>query len=200
MNRQLVLASSNQGKAREFKALLEPLGYNVVLQKEFNVPEANEDGLSFIENAIIKARNAAKYSNQWALADDSGICVDALNGAPGIYSARYSGVHGDEKGCNKKLLEELKNVPFEKRTARYCCALALVRSYDDPVPLTVLCSWDGNIGFEEVGSGGFGYDPLFVVTNRNCTAAQLPPQIKNLISHRGRALQSLVYKLEHMSR
>ena len=126
--------------------------------------------------------------------------MDALNGAPGIYSARYSGVHGDEKGCNKKLLEELKNVPFEKRTARYCCALALVRSYDDPVPLTVLCSWDGNIGFEEVGSGGFGYDPLFVVTNRNCTAAQLPPQIKNLISHRGRALQSLVYKLEHMSR
>ena len=200
MNRQIVLASSNQGKAREFKALLEPLGYNVVLQKEFNVPEANEDGLSFIENAIIKARNAAKYSNQWALADDSGICVDALNGAPGIYSARYLGVHGDEKGCNKKLLEELKNVPFEKRTAHYCCALALVRSYDDPVPLTVLCSWEGNIGFEEVGSGGFGYDPLFVVTNRNCTAAQLPPQIKNLISHRGRALQSLVYKLEHMSR
>ena len=149
---------------------------------------------------MIKAYYAAEKSGMWALADDSGLCVDALNGAPGIYSARYSSVdgeHGDDKANNAKLLDDLKNVPNGKRTARYYCALCLVRHKDDPVPLTVLASWEGAIGYKEIGANGFGYDPLFEVTGRNCTAAQLPPQIKNLISHRGRALQALTHKIEH---
>jgi XTP/dITP diphosphohydrolase len=194
---KVVLATGNQGKAREFRALLEPLGYEIVLQSELGIKSPEETGLSFIENALIKARHAAKESSLMAIADDSGLCVDALNGAPGIYSARYSGEHGDDKANNRKLLEELKKVKADKRTARYCCALALVRSGDDPVPLIVQESWEGAIGFEERGQEGFGYDPLFLVKGRKLTAAQLPPQTKNLMSHRGKALQKLVYELEH---
>ena len=189
MEKTLVLASGNEGKAREFRAILEPLGFKIVLQKTLGIDSPEENGKSFLENAIIKARYASEKSGMWAL--------DALNGAPGIYSARYAGEHGDDRANNTKLLEELKNVPEGKRTARYYCALCLVRHADDPVPLTVLSSWEGAIGLKELGSGGFGYDPLFLVTGRNCTAAQLPPQIKNLISHRARALQALTYKLEH---
>ena len=194
---KVVLATGNQGKAREFRALLEPLGYEIVLQSELGIKSPEETGLSFIENALIKARHAAKESSLMAIADDSGLCVDALNGAPGIYSARYSGEHGDDKANNRKLLEELKKVKADKRTARYCCALALVRSGDDPVPLIVQESWEGAIGFEERGQEGFGYDPFFLVKGRKLTAAQLPPQTKNLMSHRGKALQKLVYELEH---
>ena len=200
MEKTIVLASGNEGKAREFRAILEPLGFKIVLQKELGIDSPEETGKSFLENAMIKAYYAAEKSGMWALADDSGLCVDALNGAPGIYSARYSSVdgeHGDDKANNAKLLDDLKNVPNGKRTARYYCALCLVRHKDDPVPLTVLASWAGAIGHKEIGSNGFGYDPLFEVTGRNCTAAQLPPQIKNLISHRGRALQALTYKIEH---
>ncbi|MGN0915588.1 MAG: RdgB/HAM1 family non-canonical purine NTP pyrophosphatase [Succinivibrio sp.] len=197
MEKTIVLASGNEGKAREFRALLEPLGFKIILQKELGISSPEEDGKSFLENAILKARYASEKSGMWALADDSGLSVDALNGAPGIYSARYCGDHGDDEANNDKLLDELKKVPEGKRTARYYCALCLVRHGDDPVPLTVLSSWEGSIGFERRGSEGFGYDPLFVVKGRGCTAAQLPPQIKNLISHRGRALMSLVYKLEH---
>jgi len=195
MEKTIVLASGNEGKAREFRAILEPLGYKIVMQKELGIDSPEETGRSFLENAILKARYASEKSGMWALADDSGLSVDALNGAPGIYSSRYSG--GEDEDNNKKLLKELENVPKDKRTARYYCALCLVRHKDDPVPLTVLSSWEGSIGFKEVGSGGFGYDPLFCVTGRNCTAAQLPPQIKNLISHRGRALAALTYKLSH---
>ncbi len=195
MDKTIVLASANEGKAREFRAILEPLGYKIVLQSEMGVVSPEETGKSFIENAILKARFAAEKTGMWALADDSGLSVDALNGAPGIYSARFSG--GDDKDNNKKLLELMKDVPADKRTARYYCALCLVRHKDDPVPTTVVSSWEGSIGYKELGSGGFGYDPLFVVTGRHCTAAQLPPQIKNLISHRGRALAALTYKLEH---
>ena len=200
MEKTIVLASGNEGKAREFRAILEPLGFKIVLQKELGIDSPEETGKSFLENAMIKAYYAAEKSGMWALADDSGLCVDALNGAPGIYSARYSSVdgeHGDDKANNAKLLDDLKNVPNGKRTARYYCALCLVRHKDDPVPLTVLASWEGAIGHKEIGSNGFGYDPLFEVTGRNCTAAQLPPKIKNLISHRGRALQALTYKIEH---
>lgn len=200
MEKTIVLASGNEGKAREFRAILEPLGFKIVLQKELGIDSPEETGKSFLENAMIKAYYAAEKSGMWALADDSGLCVDALNGAPGIYSARYSSVdgeHGDDKANNAKLLDDLKNVPNGKRTARYYCALCLVRHKDDPVPLTVLASWEGAIGYKEIGANGFGYDPLFEVTGRNCTAAQLPPQIKNLISHRGRALQELTYKIEH---
>ena len=191
----IVLASANEGKAREFRAILEPLGFKIVLQSELGVKSPEETGKSFIENAILKARYAAEKTGMWALADDSGLSVDALNGAPGIYSARFSG--GDDKSNNLKLLDLMKDVPSDKRSARYYCALCLVRHKDDPVPLTVLSSWEGSIGYKEIGSGGFGYDPLFMVTGRQCTAAQLPPQIKNLISHRGRALAALTYKLEH---
>ena len=197
MEKTIVLASGNEGKAREFRSILEPLGFKIILQKELGIDSPVEDGKSFLENAIIKARYASLKSNMWALADDSGLAVDALNGAPGIYSARFAGENGDDTANNQKLLELLKDVPAQKRTARYYCALCLVRHGDDPVPLTVVSSWEGSIGFKELGSGGFGYDPLFQVTGRNCTAAQLPPQIKNLISHRARAIQALTYKLKY---
>ena len=187
----LVLASGNAGKAREFASLLAPLGYNVKLQKEFGIESPEEDGLSFVENALLKARYAAKMTGYPAIADDSGICVDALNGAPGIYSARFAGVHGDDKSNNEKLLELLRDVKEDKRGAFYYCALVLVRDKDDAVPVIATGAWYGSIGYKEVGAGGFGYDPLFIVKGRNCTAAQLPEQIKNLISHRARAMMKL---------
>lgn len=196
MVKEIVLSSNNMGKAREFSEILAPLGIDVHLQKEFSVPDVEENGLSFIENALIKARNAAKFANMPALADDSGLCVDALNGAPGIHSARYCGTWGDDKANNDKLLQALADVPAEKRTARYFVALAFVRHAEDPVPIVVNASWEGTIGMRPMGSGGFGYDPLFVVTGRGCTAAQIPPQIKNVISHRARALALLVAELK----
>ncbi|MCK0535818.1 MULTISPECIES: RdgB/HAM1 family non-canonical purine NTP pyrophosphatase [unclassified Anaerobiospirillum] len=195
MVKEIVLASNNSGKAREFGDILSPLGIEVHLQKEFDIPEAEENGLSFIENALIKARNAAAHAHMPALADDSGLCVDALGGAPGIYSARYCGTWGNDKANNDKLLEALRDVPADKRTARYFVALAYVRSKDDPVPVVVTASWEGTIGMKPMGQNGFGYDPLFVVTGRNCTAAQIPHQIKNVISHRARALSLLVSEL-----
>ena len=152
MEKTIVLASANEGKAREFRAILEPLGFKIVLQSELGVKSPEETGKSFIENAILKARYAAEKTGMWALADDSGLSVDALNGAPGIYSARFSG--GDDKSNNLKLLDLMKDVPSDKRTARYYCALCLVRHKDDPVPLTVLSSWEGSIGYKEIGSGG----------------------------------------------
>lgn len=196
MTKQIVLASGNMGKAREFSEILSPLGIEIHLQKEFDVPEVAENGLSFMENALIKARHAAKYSKMPALADDSGLCVDALDGAPGIFSARYCGQWGKDQENNIKLLKALEGVPAEKRTARYYVALAYVRSENDPVPIVVTGSWDGSIATKALGSGGFGYDPLFLVTGRNCTAAQLPAQIKNTISHRARALALLVSELK----
>ena len=196
MTKQIVLASGNMGKAQEFSAILAPLGIEIHLQKEFDVPEVAEAGLSFMENALIKARHAAKYAKMPALADDSGLCVDALHGAPGIFSARYCGQWGKDQENNAKLLKALEGVPAEKRTARYYVALAYVRSEHDPVPLVVTGSWAGSIATRPLGSGGFGYDPLFLVTGRNCTAAQLPAQIKNTISHRARALALLVSELK----
>ncbi len=195
---KIVLASSNKGKAREFRALLEPLGFEIIMQSDLGIDSPVEDGKSFVENALIKARYAAEKSGLMAIADDSGLCVDALGGAPGIYSARYAGEHGDDNANNKKLLEELKkHRNIEERAAHYFCALALMRSGDDPVPLIVQASWDGYIGFEAQGSGGFGYDPLFLVKGRKMTAAQIPMQTKNLMSHRAKALMRLVYALNH---
>lgn len=192
---KLVLATGNQGKAREFAAMLAPFGCEIVMQKDLGVKEPQETGLSFLENAVIKARAASVQTRMPALADDSGLCVDALNGAPGIYSARFCGEHGNDEGNNAKLLELLKNVPEKKRTARYWCALCLVRYPEDPVPLCVTASWEGSIAFKAQGKGGFGYDPLFLVKGRDCTAASLPPEIKDLISHRACALQKLLAEL-----
>lgn len=193
--KEIVLASNNMGKAREFEAILAPTGIKIHLQKEFNVPEVEENGRSFMENALIKARNAAAHANMPALADDSGLCVDALNGAPGIFSARYCGEWGNDKANNNKLLDSLEKVPEDKRTAHYFAAIAYVRSADDPVPIVVTGIWEGTIGTRPMGQNGFGYDPLFLVTGRGCTAAQLPPQIKNTISHRARALALLAAEL-----
>ena len=191
MAKEIVLASNNMGKAGEFAAILEPLGVQIRLQKDFAVPEVEENGLSFIENALIKARHAAKYSHMPALADDSGLCVDALKGAPGIHSARYCGEWGKDQENNDKLLEALKHVQEGQRQPQYYVALAYVRHAEDPVPIIVTASWEGAIGLTPRGSNGFGYDPLFQVTGRDLTAAQLPPQIKNCISHRARALALL---------
>lgn len=198
MAKEIVLASNNMGKVKEFEAILQPLGFTIHLQKEFAIPEVEENGFSFMENALIKARNAAKYANLPALADDSGLCVDALNGAPGIYSARYCGEWGKDEENNQKLLIALKDVPEKERTAHYYVALAYVRHAEDPVPIVITASWEGAIGTKPMGQNGFGYDPLFVVTGRNCTAAQLPPQIKNIISHRARAMSLLAAEFKKL--
>lgn len=192
----IVLSSNNMGKAREFGEMLSPLGIVLHLQKEFKIPDADETGKSFVENALIKARHASAIAKMPALADDSGLCVDALGGAPGINSARFCGEHGNDKANNDKLLELMKDVPVEQRTARFYAALAFVMNADDPVPIVVGAAWEGSIGLKPIGQNGFGYDPLFVVTGRNgCTAAQIPPQIKHAISHRARAVALLLAEM-----
>ncbi|WP_308497996.1 RdgB/HAM1 family non-canonical purine NTP pyrophosphatase [uncultured Anaerobiospirillum sp.] len=192
----IVLSSNNMGKAREFGEMLSPMGIVLHLQKEFKIPDADETGKSFIENALIKARHASAIAKMPALADDSGLCVDALGGAPGINSARFCGEHGNDKANNDKLLELMKDVPVEQRTARFYAALAFVMNADDPVPIVVGAAWEGSIGLKPMGQNGFGYDPLFVVTGRNgCTAAQIPPQIKHAISHRARAVALLLAEM-----
>lgn len=192
----IVLSSNNMGKAREFGEMLSPMGIALHLQKEFKIPDADETGKSFVENALIKARHASAIAKMPALADDSGLCVDALGGAPGINSARFCGEHGNDKANNDKLLELMKDVPVEQRTARFYAALAFVMNADDPVPIVVGAAWEGSIGLKPMGQNGFGYDPLFVVTGRNgCTAAQIPPQIKHAISHRARAVALLLAEM-----
>lgn len=192
----IVLSSNNMGKAREFGEMLSPLGIVLHLQKEFKIPDADETGKSFVENALIKARHASAIAKMPALADDSGLCLDALGGAPGINSARFCGEHGNDKANNDKLLELMKDVPVEQRTARFYAALAFVMNADDPVPIVVGAAWEGSIGLKPMGQNGFGYDPLFVVTGRNgCTAAQIPPQIKHAISHRARAVALLLAEM-----
>lgn len=192
----IVLSSNNMGKAREFGEMLSPMGIVLHLQKEFKIPDADETGKSFVENALIKARHASAIAKMPALADDSGLCVDALGGAPGINSARFCGEHGNDKANNDKLLELMKDVPVEQRTARFYAALAFVMNADDPVPIVVGAAWEGSIGLKPMDQNGFGYDPLFVVTGRNgCTAAQIPPQIKHAISHRARAVALLLAEM-----
>jgi XTP/dITP diphosphohydrolase len=187
---KLVLASSNAGKLAELRDLL---GDRCVLhaQSEFGVGDADETGLSFVENAILKARHAARATGLPALGDDSGLCVDALDGAPGLYSARYAGRHGDSEANIDKLLQALDGVPDDARTARFVCVLALVRHADDPMPLIAQGEWAGRILAARRGDRGFGYDPVFFSPAHGCSAAELPADIKNRDSHRGRALARL---------
>ena len=181
----VVLASGNAGKLRELGEILAPLGVSLRPQAYFGVPDVEETGLSFIENAIIKARAAALHSGLPAIADDSGLEVDYLNGAPGIYSARYSGA-GDNAN-NARLLNELGATPEALRSARFQCVLVYMRHTLDPSPLVCQASWEGFILFEPRGDHGFGYDPLFYIPEHNCSSAQLPPELKNRISHRAKA-------------
>lgn len=191
--RVVVLASGNAGKLGELGRILAPLGVELHSQSEYGVPEVAEDGLSFVENAIIKARAAAAHTGLPAIADDSGLEVDYLQGAPGIHSARYSG-EGDA-GNNAKLLRALEGVAEAERTARFQCVLVYMRHAADPTPLVCQASWEGRILFEERGDEGFGYDPLFYVPEHDCSSAELPRDLKNRISHRARASALLLEAL-----
>ena len=193
---KIVLASNNAGKVREINELLKTFDINVVPQGDYDVDSVEETGLTFVENAILKARYAALKTGLPAIADDSGIEVDALRGAPGIYSARFSGEGASDKENNKKLLEALKDVPAEERTARYQCVMVFMRHAADPTPIIASGSWEGTILESPKGTGGFGYDPLFYVATHQCTGAQLSPELKNKISHRSKALISLLHKLQ----
>lgn len=191
--KELVLASHNAGKLRELQALL---GDSVIIRSisEFSEVEPEETGLTFIENAILKARNACKVSGLPALADDSGLTVDYLHGAPGIYSARYSATGGDA-GNNQKLLEALKGVADEQRSAQFICVLALLQHADDPLPIICEGRWQGRILHAAQGEQGFGYDPLFYVAEQQCSSAELPSALKNQLSHRAQAMQLLKKQL-----
>lgn len=191
---QVVLASNNSGKLREFAQLLRDLPLALRPQSEFGVSAAEETGLSFVENAILKARHACDATGLPAIADDSGLAVDALRGAPGIYSARYSGQNDDEAN-NRLLLENLAGLPETQRGARFHCALVYLRYAEDPCPIVCQASWEGQILFEARGDNGFGYDPLFYLPLSGCSSAELPPEQKNRISHRGQAMQKLLREL-----
>lgn len=193
----IILASSNAGKVREINQLLETLDFKVRPQSEFGVPDAEETGLTFVENAILKARNAAAHTGLPAIADDSGLEVDALHGAPGIYSARYAGVGASDQANLEKLLAVLREVPESGRTARFQCLLVYLRHAEDPTPLICQGTWEGRILFEPRGDNGFGYDPVFFVPTHNCASAELEPAVKNSLSHRGQALRKLVAALQH---
>jgi XTP/dITP diphosphohydrolase len=188
---KLVLASSNAGKLTELRELLGDAALILHAQSEFGVEDAEETGLTFVENAILKARHAARATGLPSLGDDSGICVDALGGAPGLYSARYAGGHGDAPANIAKLLHALDGVPDARRTARFYCVLALLRHAEDPQPLIAEGEWRGRVLHAPRGSGGFGYDPVFFDPAHGCSAAELDPVLKNRISHRGRALAAL---------
>jgi XTP/dITP diphosphohydrolase len=189
--KRLVLASSNRGKLAELQPLLADAGFELVTQGELGVSDAVEDGLSFVENALIKARHACRATGLPALADDSGLVVDALDGAPGLMSARYAGVHGDAAGNNRKLLAALQGLPASKRGARFVAVLVLLRHAEDPLPLVVQGVWEGRVLDAPRGDQGFGYDPVFFDPVLGRGAAELEPELKNRISHRGQALAKL---------
>ncbi len=190
---EIVLASNNTGKLRELQSILADRSVQLIPQAEFDISEAVESGLSFVENALIKARHASLETGLAAIADDSGIEVDALNGEPGIYSARYAGVSGPSADAenNAKLLAELEQVPEQDRTARFQCAIVFMRHARDPMPLICQGTWEGRILFAEQGENGFGYDPLFYVPEYDCASAELDAATKNAVSHRGQALTQL---------
>ncbi len=192
---KIVLASGNKKKLAELQNLLTPLNIEVVAQSAFEVPEADETGTTFVENAIIKARNACKYTGLPAIADDSGIEVAALRGAPGVFSARFAGVGASDEKNNKLLVELLSDLPDVNRDARYVAVLVLMEHEDDATPVICEGTWEGEIVLEPQGDQGFGYDPHFFVPEKGCTAAQLPAQEKNAISHRGKAMEALLKRL-----
>ncbi|MCP4390952.1 MAG: RdgB/HAM1 family non-canonical purine NTP pyrophosphatase [Gammaproteobacteria bacterium] len=193
--KRLVLASGNSAKLRELSRILDDLGYELHPQSEFNVSDVAETGTTFVENAIIKARHAAAHANLPALADDSGIEVDALDGAPGVYSARFSGPGADDAANNALLVEKLREVAPEQRSARYRAVIVLMRHAADPSPLICEGSWEGMIQLQPAGEGGFGYDPYFYLPELDCTSAQLSADEKNRLSHRGKALDELKRRL-----
>lgn len=189
----IVLASGNPGKIREIQAILQ--NDKILPQSQFNVVEPEETGATFIENAIIKARNAAAHCKLPAIADDSGLVVDALDGAPGVISARYAGVGATDQANLDKLLDEMRNVPDAQRTARFICVMVYLRHALDPTPILAQGVWEGRILHHSVGENGFGYDPVFWVDQYQCSSAQLAPELKNALSHRGQALRALSRQL-----
>jgi len=194
--KRLVLASGNPGKLRELSAILADLGFDLHPQSEFGVKEVPETGTTFVENAIIKARHAAQQTGLPALADDSGIEVDALDGAPGVYSARFAGENANDDANNALLVEKMRNVPAEQRSARYRAVIVLMRHAGDPSPLICEGSWEGMIQLTPRGDGGFGYDPYFYLPELGCTSAELSAAEKNRLSHRGQALAELKRRLQ----
>ncbi len=192
----VVLASNNPGKVREINQLLEGLELRVVPQSECGVAEIEETGLTFVENAILKARNAAQHAGLPAIADDSGLEVDALDGAPGIYSARYAGAGATDRQNLEKLLHDLRRIPEAQRMARFQCLMVYLRHARDPTPLLCQGTWEGSILFEPRGQSGFGYDPVFYVPQQGCSAAELAPELKNRLSHRGQALLKLLHAMQ----
>lgn len=191
---QIVLATGNKGKVAEFTALFEQYKIGISPQSEFLVSDVAETGSTFVENAIIKARHAARETKLPAIADDSGLVIDALKGAPGIFSARYCGQHGNDSGNCEKVLSELGNE--KRRNARFLCVLVFLRHANDPTPLICQGEWRGQITLEPIGDGGFGYDPIFYLPEHKCTAAQLDKAVKNAESHRGKALAQLMHDLK----
>jgi len=197
VSKTLVLASSNPGKVREINQMLAGLDLSVVPQSDFKVIDAEETGLTFIENALLKAHNATRHTGLPAIADDSGIEVDYLNGAPGIYSARYAGKNASDEQNLRRLLDDLVGIPEAERTARFQCLMVYLRHEFDPTPIICQGTWEGRILLEPRGANGFGYDPIFFVPTHNCSSAELPPEVKNKLSHRGQALRLLVAALGH---
>lgn len=186
----IVLASNNPGKLKELQAILADCSVRVRCQSAFSVPDVEESGATFIENAIIKARHAASYTQLPALADDSGIEVDALGGAPGVHSARYAGSDATDCENRNKLLRDMQQVPASDRGCRFVCVMAYLKEANDPLPIIATGVWDGTLLYEPCGSHGFGYDPLFYVPDQGCTSAELDPEVKNRISHRAQALKA----------
>jgi XTP/dITP diphosphohydrolase len=196
---RIVLATNNPGKLKELQDLLAPLAVEVLPQAAFTHESIEETGLSFVENAILKARHAAEHAGLPAIADDSGLEVDALQGAPGIFSARYAGERATDLDNLNELVAALRGVPAAQRTARYRCALAFMRWDRDPAPIVCQASWEGRIIDTPRGTGGFGYDPIFELPGRSLTAAELPADEKNRLSHRGVALRQLIAELQRSS-
>lgn len=195
--KKIVLASNNAGKVREINSMMSDHTVQIISQSEFKVPEIEETGLTFIENAILKARNAATHTGLPAIADDSGIEIPALNGKPGIYSARYAGAGASDEENLNKLVNEIKKLPEGKRQARFVCLMVFLRNAEDPIPIIAEGIWNGIAITEPRGKNGFGYDPMFFVPTHQCTSAELPPDVKNSISHRGLALKELITQLKN---